>query len=95
MNMPNYGDPTAVPPGGPADNVPHWQVTGVQAGQIGTDATGASVSGHLVSFQLDDGTAGRVFIPDSDWSKPVVRPMIEAAVSTLARVRYMSGGSTG
>lgn len=76
----------------PPVQIPHWQVTGIQANATSTDAGGNVVTGREVTFRFDDGTTDQVFISDQAWNAGQAIPLIEQAAARAAAVRYAEGG---
>lgn len=76
----------------PQVQVPHWQVTGIQAGATSTDASGSVVTGREVTFRFDDGTTDQVFVSDQQWNAGQAIALISQAAAATANVRYAEGG---
>lgn len=75
-------------PGGP---LPGWRVDNV-AVATGQDSTGRFTTGKLVSFVLDSGVTGSVFIPDSQFNPDTVKQAIMVEASKLHQVSNLSYG---
>lgn len=68
---------------------PTWHVTGQQeTSDIGPQGT--YVPGVRVTFQLENGTVGQVFLAQADYSVEKARQAIAAKASTLAAVHALT-----
>lgn len=69
-----------------------YRVTGVTAGQYGTDAAGNDVPGRIVSFSLSNGLTSQVFIPESQYGDyATVQAMVQQAAQHAASVHAITG----
>ncbi len=75
------------------DAMPAYQVSGISPGQYSTDPAGNTVQGHIVHYELADGTPGQVFVPDRMWNAENARIAVEDAVRTTWSIRSL--GASG
>jgi hypothetical protein len=81
-----FAGATFTTPGGVA-----WRVINV-ADSTGQDATGRWVAGRAVTYQLQSGATGTVFVPNSLFSADSVRAAVAAEAATLDAVTKLSSG---
>jgi hypothetical protein len=68
---------------------PSWSVTGQQeTSDIGPQGT--YVPGVRVTFQLENGTVGQVFLAQADYSVEKARAAIAAKAATMAAVSSLT-----
>lgn len=64
---------------------PAWQVTG-QTPDFGAGPAGLNVPGWKVTFKLNSGSAGSVFIPATQYSAANVKALIAPLAAEMAAV---------
>jgi hypothetical protein len=69
--------------------LPAWSVT-TQSEGMGIGANGLATRGVTVGFTTPDGTAGSVFVPESQYNADNVRALIVARVATLEAVKGLA-----
>lgn len=68
-----------------------WKVTAQQETTQASPGSGI-VRGVTVTFQLDDGTVGTVFVPDAQYNPANVKAAIAARAGQLEEVGNLSNG---
>jgi len=68
-----------------------WRVTG-QSETTDLGPTGQFVQGYRVTFALDDGTVGSVFVPKAGYSVTTVMAAIAPHADELAAVAALNRG---
>lgn len=71
-----------------------WTITGTSE-STGLTEQGTPSKGVTVSFKLDDGTAGTVFVPDAQFVPANVTALVAARASALAGVKGLTGSVPG
>lgn len=71
-----------------------WTITGTQE-TTGLTDQGTPAKGVLVSFKLDDGTAGTVFVPDTAFTPAHVTALVAARAASLVGVKGLTGTVQG
>lgn len=71
-----------------------WTITGTSE-STGLTEQGTPSKGVTVSFKLDDGTAGTVFVPDASFTQANVAALVAARASALAGVKGLTGSVPG
>jgi hypothetical protein len=70
---------------------PVWKVIDTKTGSA-PDATGRYVPGYQITYQLNTGQAGTVFVPKSSYTKDAATAAIMADAAQLAEVSNLSSG---
>jgi hypothetical protein len=68
-----------------------WRVTGQAPNQTDVSADGTVVEGTRVYFQMNSGTQGSVFVPQTSYNAESVKQRIIEAVSHLHAVNNLTG----
>lgn len=71
-----------------------WTITGTSE-TTGVNDQGMPTRGVSVSFKLDDGTAGTVFVPDASFTPAAVTAAVQARASALVGVKGLTGTVQG
>lgn len=71
-----------------------WTI-GVPTETTGLSEAGTPVKGVNVPFKLEDGTAGSVFVPDTQLNQANVTALVQARASTLAGLKGLTGSVSG
>lgn len=69
---------------------PKWKVTGQAPNQTDVDGAGNVVEGTKVYFQMSDGTAGSVFVPQNQYNVETVRARIAEQADHIHGVSNLS-----
>lgn len=68
---------------------PAWVVT-TQSETMGIGPNGLAGPGVRVGFQLADGTAASVFVPDSQYTPDNVKALIAARAATVTAIKGLA-----
>jgi hypothetical protein len=71
-----------------------WTITGTSE-STGLTEQGTPSKGVTVSFKLDDGTAGTVFVPDPAFTPTNVTALVAARAAALASLKGLTGTLQG
>lgn len=69
-----------------------WKVTQVVDG-TGPDSTGRFVVGKTITFQLDTGHTGTVFVPATDANPDAVKLAVQQAAANLDAIANLTSDS--
>lgn len=72
----------------------NWTITGTGE-TTGLTDQGTPTKGVTVSFRLDDGTTGTVFVPDGAFTPANVTNLVTARASALAGIKGLTGAVQG
>lgn len=70
---------------------PSWKVVNVTE-TTAADSTGRFTAGKQVTYQLDSGLSGTVFLPDAQFNEDAVRAAINQAAAQLHAVGNLTSG---
>lgn len=68
-----------------------WRVTKDQPDQVWF-VNSADVTGHLISFVTGNGHAGSVQVPDTEYTVPRVKAIVQAKANIVDEVGSLSSG---
>lgn len=72
----------------------NWTITGTSESTGLTDQ-GMPSAGVTVSFKLDDGTSGTVFVPNASFTPTAVQAAVAARAAALVAVKGLTGTVQG
>lgn len=72
----------------------NWTITAQQE-TTGLTETGTPAKGLNVTFRLDDGTVGTVFVPDTALTPASVAAAVQARATTLVGIKGLTGTVQG
>lgn len=78
------------PSGPPQNQYPRWRIVGQREANR-QDEQGRYVAGVIITFQMADGTAGSVFVPQSQYNADNVRNLINTRAAVMESVTGLSG----
>lgn len=71
-----------------------WTITGTAEG-TGLTEQGMPTKGVTVSFKVDDGTSGTVFVPDAQLTQSNVTALVAARATALTGLKGLTGTVPG
>ena len=71
-----------------------WTITGTSE-TTGLTDQGMPAKGVTVSFKLEDGTGGTIFVPDTQFTPAAVTALVGARASALLSVKGLTGTVSG
>ena len=77
--------------GTPAADPSRWRVI-QQTIETATDGTGRAVRGRRVTYQLQSGQSGQVFVPETSFGPDTVKAAIDADAQNVAAVANLTSG---
>jgi hypothetical protein len=71
-----------------------WKITG-SVETTGLTDQGTPTTGRRISFELEDGTAGTVFVPDAGLNQGNVTALVGARATSLVMLKGLTGTVQG